>query len=365
MSGSESATLWESRRIMQVCNTCRYCSGYCAVFPAMEKCRSFSEGDLEYLANLCHDCRGCFHSCQYAPPQEFHLNLPRVMAQLRAESYAKYAWPASLAMFFRHNGRRVAILSTVSVAAILLLIEWLLGNGPLLGVHRGSGTFYQVVSYAAMVWIPLAMLLFSLTALGIGLARFSSGMGWEPMRSVRPGHLMAAVRDVIILRYLGGDGDGCNDLNESFSFRRRWLHQTVFFGALSCLVSTTVAAVYDHLLHRMAPYAFWSLPVVTGTLGGIALVIGTAGLFWIKVRRDQRPTAEEHLGMDIVFAAQLFLVGLSGLLLLLLRETAAMGGLLAVHLGLVAGLFLALPYGKFIHSVYRFAALVRYAAEDR
>ena len=266
-------------------------------------------------------------------------------------------------MFFRHNGRRVAILSTVSVAAILLLIEWLLGNGPLLGVHRGSGTFYQVVSYAAMVWIPLAMLLFSLTALGIGLARFSSGMGWEPMRSVRPGHLMAAVRDVIILRYLGGDGDGCNDLNESFSFRRRWLHQTVLFGALSCFVSTTVAAVYDHFLHQVAPYGFWSLPVVTGSLGGIALVIGTGGLFWLKMRRDQRPTEEKRLGMDVVFLAQLFLVALSGLRLLLLRGTAAMGVLLAVHLGLVAGLFLALPYGKFIHAVYRSAALVRFAVE--
>ena len=365
MSGSESLTLRESRRIMEVCNACRYCGGYCAVFPAMEKRRFFAAGDLEYLANLCHDCRGCFHSCQYAPPHEFHLNVPKVMAELRAKTYAKYAWPASLAVFFRHNGRRVAILSAVSMAAILLLIELLLGTGPLLGVHRGAGAFYQVVPYTVMVWIPLVMLLFSLTALGTSLARFARGMGWNPARPVRPRHLMAAVRDAMVLRYLGGAGDGCNDLDERFSYGRRWLHQTVFFGALSCLVSTTVAAVYDHLLHRMAPYAFWSLPVVTGTLGGIALVIGTAGLFWIKVRRDQRPTAEEHLGMDIVFAAQLFLVGLSGLLLLLLRSTAAMGILLAVHLGLVAGLFLVLPYGKFVHSLYRFAALIRFAAEGR
>lgn len=49
----------------------------------------------------------------------------------------------------------------------------------------------------------------------------------------------------------------------------------------------------------------------------------------------------------------------TGLLLLGLRETAAMGVLLAVHLGLVVALFLCLAYGKFVHAIYRLAALVR------
>jgi citrate/tricarballylate utilization protein len=40
-----------------------------------------------------------------------------------------------------------------------------------------------------------------------------------------------------------------------------------------------------------------------------------------------------------------------------------MGILLAIHLGVVLGLFLTLPYGKFVHSLYRFAALIRYAGE--
>jgi len=31
----------------------------------------------------------------------------------------------------------------------------------------------------------------------------------------------------------------------------------------------------------------------------------------------------------------------------------------------VLGLFLSLPYGKFVHALYRFAALVKYAAERR
>jgi citrate/tricarballylate utilization protein len=42
-----------------------------------------------------------------------------------------------------------------------------------------------------------------------------------------------------------------------------------------------------------------------------------------------------------------------------------MGPLLALHLGMVFSLFITMPYGKFVHGLYRFAALVRYARERR
>ena len=87
----------EARRAMEVCNACRYCEGFCAVFPAMERRRAFSDADLDYLANLCHGCRGCFHACQYAPPHPFGINVPRSFAELRLDSYARYAWPKPLA----------------------------------------------------------------------------------------------------------------------------------------------------------------------------------------------------------------------------------------------------------------------------
>ncbi len=51
------------------------------------------------------------------------------------------------------------------------------------------------------------------------------------------------------------------------------------------------------------------------------------------------------------------------MLVLIFRSTAALGGLLILHLALIAALFLTAPYGKFVHFLYRTLALVRYYAE--
>ena len=67
--------------------------------------------------------------------------------------------------------------------------------------------------------------------------------------------------------------------------------------------------------------------------------------------------------MDSAFIALLFLTSLTGLLLLFLRETPVMGILLVTHVATVMTLFVMLPYGKFVHGMYRLAALIRYSLE--
>ena len=97
--------LREADRLMTICNACRYCEGLCAVFPAMEMRRTFAAGDLNYLANLCHQCGACYPDCQYSPPHEFNVSIPAAMAKLRNESYAAYAWPGALSGLFQRTAR--------------------------------------------------------------------------------------------------------------------------------------------------------------------------------------------------------------------------------------------------------------------
>src|SRR6516162_6054082 len=118
MHATES--LAEADRVMTVCNSCRYCEGLCAVFPAMEMRRVFADADLNYLANLCHACGACYIDCQFAPPHEFDVNVPRVLAKVRAESYAYYAWPRFLSGLFVRNGLAVSLTMAASTAAFVL-----------------------------------------------------------------------------------------------------------------------------------------------------------------------------------------------------------------------------------------------------
>ena len=181
--------------------------------------------------------------------------------------------------------------------------------------------------------------------------------------SNRKGNL-SAFKDVLKLKYLEGGGHGCNYPTDGFSHIRRYFHHAVFYGFLACLAATTIAAIYDHLFHIPAPYDFFSLPVLFGTGGGIAIVVGTAGLLYLKSRMDRRPATEMSSGMDVGFGLLLMLTSLSGLLLLALRETPLMGTMLILHIGLVLAFFLTMPFGKFVHGIYRYIALVRHNQEQ-
>lgn len=356
--------LKEAERQMVVCNACRYCEGFCAVFPSVERRRGFSGGDLTYLANLCFDCRDCFYACQYAPPHEFAINVPKLFAQLRVDTYRDYSWPRILSGLYQRSGLAAGLISALGVTAVLLLIFVLRGPEILFSSGVREGAFYRVVPYLAMVLPALAMTLYGLAVLLTGTIRFWRATHGRLAELFDPRAFLRATRDALSLRYLAGGGVGCNYPDATFSHLRRWFHHLVFYGFLLDLASTSLAAIYDHLLGWAAPYPLLSWPVVLGTIGGVMLVVGTGGFLYLKPRSDREPAEQSMATMDVAFLAVLFLTSLTGLLLLALRETPAMGTVLGIHLGMVVALFLTLPYGKFAHLFYRYAALIRNSIEE-
>jgi citrate/tricarballylate utilization protein len=355
----------ETARLATICGACRYCEAYCAVFPAIERRREFSEGDTIYLANLCHECRTCYYACPYAPPHEFALNLPETLARMRYETYRDFAWPGVLRRVFEKSGRAAAILA-LAVAGLLFGAGVALeGWSAWLVPRTGPGAFYAVLPYAAIVAVASAMLLYAMSALVVGFVRFWQETGATPGDLLDLRAVVRATADAFGLTYLRGGGPGCTYPDERPRSSRRALHHLVFYGFALDLAATTVAAFYHHALGLEAPYPVLSVPVVLGTIGGVMLLVGTAGLLYLKARSDRVPASTPMQALDVTFLVLLFATSLSGLLLLALRETALMGALLVIHLGLVAGLFLTLPYGKFAHVAYRYGALVRSAIESR
>jgi citrate/tricarballylate utilization protein len=358
----------EAARQLQICNACRYCEGFCAVFPAMTRRLEFGKADLHFLANLCHNCGACLHACQYAPPHEFAVAFPQAMAKVRGDTYQQYAWPAAFGALYKRNGVTVALALAAALALFLVLAART--AAPVSGAN-----FYAVFPHNFLATVFGVVFLFAIVALGVGVRRFWGEIspavdlprGQESKLAAARGPAAAeATHNVAALTYLGGGhGDGCTNESDRYSLARRRMHHLTFYGFLLCFAATCVGTIYHYVFGWEAPYALASLPVVLGTLGGLGLIAGPIGLLWLGAKRHPLQGDIAQRPMDRAFIALLLLASVTGLALLALRDTGAMGTLLAVHLGVVMALFLTLPYGKFAHGVFRSAALFKHAIEKR
>ena len=354
----------EVARQLHICNGCRYCEGFCAVFPAMTRRLEFGKADIHYLANLCHNCGACLHACQYAPPHEFAINVPKSMATVRGQTYADYAWPKALGGLYKRNGLTVSMALAVSLSLFLMLA--IQSNGSLWSGPVQNG-FYAIFPHNLMVSMFAPIFLWSVLALTLGVIKF-----WREVTPATSGAPLSspaaaeAAHDALRLKYLGGGhGEGCNNEDDAFTLARKRAHHLTFYGFMLCFAATSVATIYHYLLDWPAPYDFTSLPKLLGTVGGISLTLGTLWLWRLNLARDPNHGDAQQRPMDRGFIALLFFISVTGLALMLSKNTAAMPILLAVHLGMVMALFLTLPYGKFAHGIFRTAALLRFAVEKR
>ncbi len=359
----------EVARQLQICNGCRYCEGFCAVFPAMTRRLSFNAADVHYLANLCHNCGACLHACQYAPPHEFAINVPQAMAQVRLQTYTDFAWPPAFGRLYQRNGLTVALAVAGALAFFMMLTLWLKDT---LWRVPANADFYGIFPHNLLVALFAPVFLFAVLALTLGVRRFwrevSPGRDYAApaLAAVRTGAAAEATHDVLRLKYLdGGHGEGCHNEDDAWTKQRRVFHHATFYGFMLCFAATSVATLYHYLFGWVAPYDLPSLPKVLGAVGGVLLLIGTAGLWRLNLRRHPQHGDAAQKPMDRGFIALLFLTSLTGLGLWWTRGTAGMPALLALHLGFVMALFLTLPYGKFAHGVFRGAALFKWALEKR
>jgi citrate/tricarballylate utilization protein len=283
---------------------------------------------------------------------------------VRGETYAAYAWPASLGQLYKRNGLAVSLALAGALALFLVLTLALNGSlwgGPL------QGDFYNLFPHKLLVLMFAPVFLWALLALGIGVTRFLRDVSPATTRqTIAGGDALQATRDVLKLTYLdGGHGAGCHNDDDSYMLSRRRAHHLTFYGFMLCFAATSLATVYHYAFGWHAPYDLPSLPKLLGVVGGVSLLLGTAGLFRLQLRRHPLHGDAAQKPMDYGFIALLFLTSATGLLLWLARATPALALLLALHLGGVMALFATLPYGKFAHGVYRAASLLRYAVEKR
>ncbi|HRG06821.1 MAG TPA: tricarballylate utilization 4Fe-4S protein TcuB, partial [Acidovorax defluvii] len=292
----------------------------------------------------------------------------QAMAQVRGQTYADYAWPPALGALYQRQGLTLSLALAAGLALFLVLGAVLQGGGldALWGAHLG-GNFYHLFPHNLLVGLFAPVFLFVVFALAMGVRRF-----WRDVTPATSGAPLSApatleATDAVLrLKYLdGGHGDGCHNEDDAYTLKRRRAHHLTFYGFMLCFAATSLATVYHYVFGWAAPYDLPSVPKLLGAVGGVMLMLGTAGLWHLNRTRHALHGDAQQKPMDLGFIALLFLVSSSGLALWLARSTPALALLLCLHLGAVMALFATLPYGKFAHGVFRTASLLRHAVEKR
>src|SRR3546814_19582394 len=99
----------------------------------MTRLLEVNKADIHCLANVGHNGGACLHSCQYAEPHEFAVNVPRAMAAVRPQTYAEFAWPRALGKLYQRAGLPTALATAGGLAlflAVVLVITQGIGQPP-------------------------------------------------------------------------------------------------------------------------------------------------------------------------------------------------------------------------------------------
>jgi citrate/tricarballylate utilization protein len=348
----------EASRQLSVCNSCRYCEGFCAVYPALSRRTELLPGDITQLANLCHDCRACFDACMYSEPHEFAINVPRILSGVRLEGYQRFVWPARVPALLRgwygiFSGAAASVLACLVVALIHVGPSGLAGSG------ESARSPYQLIPYPALLVMVLLPAGYSAAVIALACRRFWLATG-GPGRRPSVAAVGRATWYAATLRYLRGGGEDCYYPDDTKpSAARRAFHGLLMYGFLLCVVSTAAAAVEQDLLGIAPPYPYLSVPVLSGAAGGLAVLAGCVGLIDLKRRSSPVTSLAAMTVKDYGALVALAYLAASGLATLLLRTTPAFGLVFLAHLAAILLCFASIAYSKMMHVFFRYLALVQ------
>lgn len=313
---------------------------------------------------LCHQCNDCSMRCpRGARPGD-------VLAALRQKTIEHYSFPSFMGRLV--NSARAMPVMLILIPALLLGLA-VLGRdaiGEALGLSDPHAAFYAEF-FPHWLLIVFFTTLTVLTFLGLitGLVRFWKGMKnadeargkGTPVQGVVPS-VVTAVKDLLTHARFGKCGD---------QKARKNTHLMAFYGFLALFV-VTVWATFDLYLfpvlgiESLYPFDLTHPMKVLANVGGIILVVGT-GMAILNRLNAPEDGKHQSTSFDWIFLWLLFLVGVTGFVTEVFRFTVSpetMGtleytayGFYFVHLVLVFGLLVYLPYSKFAHMWYRILAM--------
>jgi len=339
----------EAARQLTICNACRYCEGYCAVWDAMERRTAFYKKDIDYMANLCHDCRECFYVCPFTEPHEFKLNIPKALAEVRYDTYKENIKPGFARFAIDNSAVLTALIVIASIVGVLGMVYY---DNNIQLLYLPISSFSGLMSTQFVKYSSFLVYLFVIAVWSIeGLAYWKSINGKYPSRLNIKANYMA-LKDVFLHRFFRGGGAGCNYPSERAGKARLLAHPLVLFGFIIALLSFLF-------------YPDLSLEIdIAYIIGCLMLFIGTSMLLYMTVVSDRKPSSERMAGLGYPFTIMLNLSGITGVLFISEIGHAFVGLIFAVHMAIIFTVFITAPYGKFMHVIFRYEALLKNRIES-
>lgn len=354
------ATENESIRQYMICNACRHCEGFCPVWDAMERRNFLDAKDIKYFSYLCHDCRDCFYACPYSEPHEYGLNIPKLNSDTRVEIHRNETWPKPLTRIL--NGTYVAGTGVLLISAVLLFLVVIYLSG-LSSLYSPQPSVYSVVPYDFLVIVGMVLGIYVIAMWMIQGAFFWRDIGGDRSSILKLKYHFLAIKDVISHRWFKGGGVGCDYPQENGTKTRMIFHMLMFFGILLAIVATSSAAVIQHLIGYLPPYPLLSLPVLSGTSGGLMIIVGSIGFLYMKSISDKSKANSTMIKMDYWVVYLLLFTAITGMFALITRSYSYMGLVFLIHLTFVGTLYIIAPYSKLNHIIFRYLAIVKEKSE--
>ena len=350
----------ESIRQYSICNACRHCEGFCPVWDAMERRNFLDTKDIKFFSYLCHDCRDCFDACPYSEPHEYGLNIPKINSAARVEIHKRETWPKPFTRIL--NGTYMAGVAILGVSALVLFSVVILMNGVSV-LFSPQPSVYSVVSYNFLVIVGMILGIYVIAMWIIQGAIFWEDIGGSRKTFFNIKSHWQTISDVLSHKWFKGGGVGCDYPRATGSRTRMVFHMLMFFGILLDILATSSAAVIQHIIGYFPPYPIFSLPVLSGTIGGLMIISGAIGFLYMKSISDKSKASDTMLKMDYWVVYLLLFTAITGMLALVTRTSMFMGLIFIIHLSFVGTLYLVAPYSKLNHIVFRYLALVKDKSE--
>ncbi|MEA3336648.1 MAG: 4Fe-4S dicluster domain-containing protein [Chloroflexota bacterium] len=305
---------------------------------------------------LCYYCGECSETCpRQAEPGEAQMTMRRWLT-------AQYDWTGLARRFYTSKYWEIG---SVLFVGLLVVVAFALFHGPVVTDRVELNTFAPAHVVHVLDWIMFLGLAFFLLSNVFRMYIFTLRRGTDlkiPFSLYITEAWQLIYQLVTQSRWSKCDEDPEKDFLKKPLWRNHWI-LVVGYGIMLVLIVGFLKWFQTDEI-----YPIWHPQRWIGYLATIALLWGTAVMFWGRIKKDSEMHRFSHPS-DWMFLILLFLTTVSGILVHIFRYMGLPLGtyyIYVIHLAiLVPMLVLEVPFGKWSHLAYRPCAIYFQAVKEK